>query len=369
MYYLNMWFRENLGLKVVSVLIAACLWAYVMVRENPVVELSLPRARVVMAGVPPGLTVVEFSPEAGEVKITGLRRLVQGLSNAPVLLTVDLSGQAAGTHLVPVSAPTLPQGVTLESFTPATVRVTLDKTVTETHSISVRLRGEPAPGYVFGPPSPTPAEARVTGAASLMARLSGLVAAPDASGLAAATELTRVPVVAVDDQGNALPGLRLDPAEVTVAVAVTRGAATSKTVPVRPQLGKPAPGYQVTNVTAHPDEITVTGGSDALAHLEAAPTESIPIEQVTSTATYKVKVILPEGVKREEEGLIEVTVTVAKRSEVAPAETPPGPASPGPGAASAPPSGPAAPPPPAPPAGPAPPEEGKPPSSRALPGR
>jgi YbbR domain-containing protein len=323
MYYLNMWFRENLGLKIISVLLAVCLWAYVMVRENPVVEVTIAKATIELAP-PPGLTVVECNPETAELRINGPRGVLARLSQAQLMLTVDLTGQEAGTHVLLLRGPHLPRGVTLVSLAPTTVRVTLDKTETETRQITVKLSGEPAPGFVFSPPSATPGEAKVTGAASLLARVSRLVAEADASGVGAATELTKVPVIAVDDQGDTIAGLRVNPAEVSVTVAVTGGSETSKTVPVRPQVGKAAEGYQVKDIVAHPEEVTLTGSPDALARVDSVVTEVIPLEGVTSTVTYKVKVVLPEGVKREGDEPIEVTVTVAKVGEGEPAGTAPG---------------------------------------------
>jgi YbbR domain-containing protein len=368
MYYLNMWFRENLGLKIISLLIAVCLWAYVMVRNDSLADQTFDKARIVLVGVPRGLTVVECNPTVGKVEISGVHRLLQRLSPGQVFLTADVTGQDVGTHTITLAAPTLAQGLEAVTLTPTTVQITLDKTVTETHEITVHLRGEPASGYVFGSPAPSPAEAKVTGAATVLARLGRLVAVADASGLSAATVRTRVSVTAVDDQGNPLPGVRVDPDLITVAVDVIRGSEMTKTVPVHPQLHHAAEGYDLSSVTAHPDEITLSGSPDALAHLDSVATEAIPVEEVTTSGTYQVKPILPEGVKWEGGEQIEVTVTVVKHPSGTPAETTPGAAPPKPAEtpAPAPSPPPAAPPPgsrPAPPSG-----EGQPSPPRTLPG-
>jgi YbbR domain-containing protein len=313
MYYLNMWFRQNLGLKVISVIIAFCLWAYVMVRENPAVTREF-EGRIVIRNTPDGLTVLTCSPQFAKVEVSGLRRLVQGLSPAEMVATVDLSGQDAGEHMAPLTPPDLPPGVSLQSLSPQAVRVVLDRIVTETCPLAVRLHGEPAAGYALGTPQLNRTDAKVTGAASLLGRLSRVVADTDAAGLSATAELTAT-VRAVDEQGEVIEGLQVSPTQVAVVVPVTREAQTTKTVPVRPQTGRPAEGYEVKEVKARPDEVTLTGSPEALAALESVSTEEIPLAGVTDTETYKAKLILPTGVNRIGEGPIEVTVTVAKRAQ------------------------------------------------------
>lgn len=326
MHYLNMWFRQNLGLKIISVFIAFGLWAYVMVRENPAVTREV-EARVVLRNKAEGLTVLGYSPRSVRLELVGLRRLVQDLSPNQMTAVVDLSEKGVGEHTVPVTPPQLPQGVTLQAMVPATVRVVLDRLATETHVLSARLRGEPAAGFALGTPQLSRTEAKVTGAASALARLSQVIAEADVSGLNATSEVT-APVHALDQHGDPIEGLEVSPAQVVVVVPVTRAAQASKTLPVRPQTGTPAEGYEVREITVRPEQVTVTGNPAALAALESVSTEMIPLADLTAKQTYRVKLVLPAGVKRSGEGPIEVTVTVGKRSEAGPGTAPPGRTSP-----------------------------------------
>ena len=354
MRYLNMWFRENLGLKIISVIIAFLLWAHVMAELNGPVAREL-EARIAVINTPKGLTKLRQSPDSAKILVSGPIRQVQNLTLAQRTLAADLSGLGAGEHTVPLKPPNLPTGVRLESVTPATVVVMLDKEVSESRPLTVRLRGEPASGYALGTPQPSRPEAKVTGAASLLARLSRLVAEADASGLDATAERTAT-IRPLDDKGDAIEGLHVSPTEVTVVVPVTRGSQGTKTVPIRPQVGEPAAGYKVTEVTSEPTEITLSGSPAAIGALESISTEMIPIEGLTNAATYDAKVVLPAGVKRVGEGGVKVSVKVVK--------TPEGPGTEAAGAGP-PPSGPAIAPAPegaAKPAGPGPPPPAPPPA-------
>ncbi len=313
MHYLNMWFRQNLGLKIISVFIAFGLWAYVMVRENPAVTREFD-ARVVLRDKAEGLTVLSYSPRSVRVELAGLRRLVQDLSPSQITVAVDLSEKGAGEHTVPVVPPQLPQGVTLRAMVPGTVQVVLDRLMTETHTVSARLRGQPAAGFTLGTPQLSRTEVKVTGAASVLARLSRVTAEADVSGLNATSELS-ASVRALDQNGEVIEGLEVSPAQVAVVVPVTRAAQASKTLPVRPQTGAPAEGYEVREISVRPEQVTVTGSPEALAALESLSTEMIPLADLTAKETYRTKLVLPAGVKRVGEGPIEVTVTVSKHSD------------------------------------------------------
>ncbi len=324
MHYLNALFRDNLGLKIISVLIAAFLWAYVMVRENPAVLRGMP-ARIVLRNVPEDMTVVSYSPQSATVQLSGPRRIVEGLSSAQIVLTADLSGRGAGEHTAALKPSELPQGVTVESLTPATVRVVLDTTVTERHPIEMRLRGKPAKGYTLGTPQPSRTEAQLTGAGSLIARVSRVIAEADVAGLTGTAERPGT-VKPLDDKGNPIDGLRVSPSEITVVVPITRGPEQRKTLKVRPQVGEPGEGYEVVSVSARPAEVTLTGGAEELGALESVDTETISIGGLTSKETRKAKLVLPAGVKRVGEGEIEVTVSVGKKQEPGPpAVAPPSP--------------------------------------------
>lgn len=325
MYYLNMWFRQNLGLKIVSVIIALFLWAYVMVRENPAVVREM-QVRVVLRNVPGELTVVSSSPPSARVVVSGLRRLVEGLSLSQIVLQADLSGRAAGEHTASLKPSELPPGVSVESLSPATVRVVLDKIATETRPLTVSLHGKPATGYTLGTPQSSRAEVQVTGAASLLARVGRVVAEADVTGLSGTAERPAL-VRVLDDNGDPIEGLRVSPTELTVVVPVMRSSQQTKTLPVRPQVGEPATGYKVSEVTARPAEVILVGSPEALEALEAVSTEPIPIAGLTSTETYKATLVLPGGVKREGEGQVQVTISVAKQGAGGPTNQPPAPPS------------------------------------------
>lgn len=242
MHYLHMWFRENLGLKVIAVFIACGLWAYVMVRENPVVVREL-QGRVALRNVPSEYTVVESEPGSARAVLSGPRRLVEGLGPSQIVLEADLTDRKLGENTVSLKPASLPPGVVVESLSPATVRVRLDKTATETRPLRVSLRGEPASGYTLGAPQPSRSEVEVSGAASVLAKVSQVVAEVDAAGLNSTVERTAT-VRALGSNGEHLEGVRVSPSEVNVVVPVTRGRSRRRQCRFAPRSGSPRRGMR-----------------------------------------------------------------------------------------------------------------------------
>ena len=61
---------DNLGLKILSAVIAVALWVYVLDHENPLVTRRVTLS-VLAVGVPQGLQVMEITPDRVEVLLRG----------------------------------------------------------------------------------------------------------------------------------------------------------------------------------------------------------------------------------------------------------------------------------------------------------
>lgn len=86
-----------------------------------------------------------------------------------------------------------------------------------------------------------------------------------------------------------------------------------KTIPVRPRvIGRPAPGFEVTEITSDPGEVRVAGPRSRVQEIESAFTEPISVEAAETTATELVNVGLEDPLLRIEGGS-RVRVTAAVR--------------------------------------------------------
>jgi YbbR domain-containing protein len=90
-----------------------------------------------------------------------------------------------------------------------------------------------------------------------------------------------------------------------------------KTIPVRPRvIGRPAPGFEVAEITSDPGEVRVAGPRSRVQEIESAFTEPISVEGVETTATELVNVGLEDPLLRLEGGSrVRVTATVHEARE------------------------------------------------------
>jgi len=86
-----------------------------------------------------------------------------------------------------------------------------------------------------------------------------------------------------------------------------------KTVPVRPRLiGRPAPGFEVAEITSDPAEVRVAGPRSRVQEIESAFTEPVSVEGAETTAAELVNVGLEDPLLRIE-GSSRVRVTAVVR--------------------------------------------------------
>jgi len=169
--------------------------------------------------------------------------------------------------------------------------------------VRVREQGEVAAGYRAGTPQARPSVVDVQGPASQLDELSSVPVTVDVSG--ATASLTEALPVEV-----AQTGFSVNPGRVTVTVPVTEESPV-KTVPVVVQIsGAPAAGWQIGDITAEPDTVTVYGSPGRLAGISFVDTLPVSLTGYTHELLEEVPLQLPAGVDRVTPDKVTVTVQV-----------------------------------------------------------
>ena len=90
-----------------------------------------------------------------------------------------------------------------------------------------------------------------------------------------------------------------------------------KRIPVRPRvIGRPAPGFEVAEITSDPAEVGVAGPRSRVQEIESAFTEPVSVEGLDRTATERVNVGLEDPLLRLEGGSgVRVTALVREARE------------------------------------------------------
>jgi YbbR domain-containing protein len=223
---------------------------------------------------------------------------------------VDLSDVTPGTGpvSVPVQLQSVDPRVRVVDFQPQVVTVELD--IVDRRTVPVEVEHGEVPANVkLGTITVEPAEVEVVGPASVISR----VVAARANVIIQSSGIDvdqNVELVPVDDVGDAVAQVDLDPPAARVTIPVSSDSQT-RTLPVSPQVtGSPAAGFEISSVTVEPAIITVEGDLDELEALASIDTEPISVVGFSTSETVDAGLALPTGVVALDAEQVRVTVGI-----------------------------------------------------------
>lgn len=318
--------RNNLGMKLFSLLLAIIIWGVVHNQADPLVE----RRRTVMVeavDVPPQLAVASIDPAEVMVTIRGRMSDFSRLDFSNFRLVASVAGTGVGVQSAQLKIEGLPSNLEIRQMSRTMARVELDAVITATRPVHISVRGRPAEGFTADAMTVRPNEATISGPSSHVQNVARVVAEVDLSGRST-SEAAQVTLVARDASSLPVSGVQIDPPVASVMVQLRQ--VNSKTVPVVPIIANAPAGLDIVSVTVKPTVVTLAGSAGALANTASVQTAPVDLHGVGSGRTYTVPLRLPSGLNTLGAASAQVTVVTAKAespaaTQGAPAEpsTPP----------------------------------------------
>lgn len=317
------WLTHNLGLKLLSLLLALALWVMVINNENPVetrsytVSITYQNQEAVAEA---GMQVENWTELTGTrvtVRVRGPRISLDRLSAAKekIAATVDLNrALMASDYSQAISVPvevslnvSSSDSLVVDSRTPSAVAVQLEEVQTVELPVTVEVQGEPADGYQLQEPVVSPATVQVTGGTSDVERVAQVTARVTAEDLQD-EEVYLVELMAFDSQGNPVNDVTMDPAFAEVTL---RSSELRQITLVGAVSGTPATGFVVESVTVDPATVWVTGEAEALEDLDRLELPALDVTgtQANVSRSFLLQSLLPEGVVLAEGSQSTATVT------------------------------------------------------------
>ena len=164
------WLGKNLGLKLLSLLLACLLWALVVGEQKVDVILTAP----VELPLPPSMALINEPVDAVEIHLRGPRTLVTALTPRDIVLTSVPAKLAEGETVISVRPESVrvPRGIQVVDVTPRRIRVLVDAVGEREVDVSPRVEGRPADGFVVRHVKALPARIGLVGPKSELRRLS-----------------------------------------------------------------------------------------------------------------------------------------------------------------------------------------------------
>ena len=208
-------FRHHLGLKFISLVLAALIW--LIVSGEQIVERAL-RIPLEFTNLPSQLEIVGDAPNVVDVRVRGSAGSLSRIPAGELVAVIDLRAARSGRRLFHLTSGDVrtPFGVEVVQVTPASIAMNFEASASKVVPIVPGIEGDPAPGYVVGTVTADPPTIEVVGPVSALRQLTEAITEPvsvaDASG-----PVNESVTVGVPD-----PAVRLrDPQSARVSVAIS----------------------------------------------------------------------------------------------------------------------------------------------------
>ena len=309
-------FTRNIGLKIVALVFAVLLWAYVLVALNPVRSKSIDDVPITLEGytdlLSRNLILVNSDLGLADVEVNATITNHADLDASRVNCRASLGTiSAAGTYRLPLSATVQSNLGTVINVDPRTVTVEVDNLVVKTVPVKLELTGTLPEGYeVVG--ESMASTITIEGAARYIQPVVRAVATVDLTGRTENLEES-VDVVFYDKNDNELTVVTRS--QNTPNVTVRLSLSAFKRVSIQHSVSLADATYFSLTSEVSPSTVVIYGDSDVLAGISAVSTQSLVLPAEEGIVTRDLPLELPDGVslKRGQSSSVTVSAVVTER--------------------------------------------------------
>jgi len=313
---------RNIGLKVLSVILAAILWLVITNVDDPVMTEDFTNVTVeilhedAITSLDQVYEVLEG--ETIDFTVAARRSIADNLTSSDFRVTADfekLSDVYAVT--INISCPRYADDVTVTDGLYQVMKVNLEELEEKHYKVNVVQKGEPAEGYYIAEKAANTI-LRVSGPKSKMERIKDVIVEVDVTEISGSFRTTEEPK-ALDEEGMEIDATNLSFSEPKVTINI--GVYKTKKIDLQIiATGKPAKGYVMTNIEYEPKKIEVAGEKDVLEHISSLTfTENITGARKNIEKEISLQEQLGEGiilVGENQTAVINITIEKEETKEI-----------------------------------------------------
>lgn len=290
--------KNNLNIKILSLLIAIMIWSYVMGIENPQIT-SYHRGVSVQAKgeeILNGKGLVLEKPFSADVSVqlSATKAELSNIKTKNIIAEVDLSNLESGESRVPVhvSIHGQPGKAEIKDVEPSSIIVNVEKIVSKNLPIEVKILGTVAAGYVLEDVKPVFGYVRVTGSESAIENIKTVTAYADISGKTKSFT-TNSDIEILDENGVDVENIEKNNKKADINITIYK----SKAVTIEPIFsGKLAENQTLEDLKVNPSEIVIKGPEEKIDNIVKITTNPIEYEKLKGSDKYPVTLNLPTGI-------------------------------------------------------------------------
>lgn len=302
--------RKNINLKILSLVFAILLWAYVSFVQNALtgVFAEVDITGIEINNIPKNAVVLDL-PDKATVKIKGSPKVINNIRPDEFKAYVDLSGKKAGENVVKINVDP-PPGVEIVDIIPKTARLNIDRKDVRSFAVKTKTIGSLPVGYNLGNISLSANNVLIEGPKTELDKIKDVYVMPSIQD-AKIDFVQKIEPAAYNINGVILKNVDIKPNFIFVTVSVKSNLAT-KLVPVEAALsGSVKNGFEIDMIKLYPLSVMVQAPQDI--KVEKIFTKNININNLDKNYTTEVDLEVPEKVNLLTGGKVKLEIVIKPR--------------------------------------------------------
>lgn len=259
---------RNIGLKILSIILAAILWLVITNVEDPVTTKFFDNIPVQVMNEDElkklGQVYEIIEGKTIDFTVSARRTVKENLTSSDFRVTADLANLSdLNTVTIKITCPRYGDRVTITNVSTQVMKIEREEVAEDRFSVNVKIKGEPSDNYYVYEKSVTRLLS-VSGPKSKIENINQIVVEVDVTGMAKSFAIDEKPK-ALDEKGEEIENLNFGVDTVTAEIKMYPTKVIDlQIIPT----GKPAYGYVMTTPDFEPKSIKVAGTGSALKKID-----------------------------------------------------------------------------------------------------
>lgn len=302
-------FKSNLLVKIFAIIAAILLWVFV-VNEGFRVDYLEKEVPVKAYNMQEDLALASDLGKV-KIKIRAPEKVWQKISqNNTLEAYVDLRTFDFGEYDVEIKISSQDAQVQILEKEPKKVRVALEPITSAKKEISVVVKGAAGDGYYPGAVNFSPKEAEVRGAATILSKISKVLAEVELKGETSDTKIRTI-LKAVDAENQEIKNIIISPTEIEVLAPIFKESGVRE-VGIKPKVvGEPASGFWVESAAVAPATVSISGPAEKISGINSLETKDVSVAGLKESTSRIVDLKLPNDGIKISQSQVKVTIKIS----------------------------------------------------------
>lgn len=287
---------NNLGIKLLSILLSLVLWLIVMNYEDPQTTRSFSGVEVTKRNEKV-ITSVNKAIEYREgenitVRVKGKRSVLDRMNTSSIKAYADLEKKSI-TGAVDINVE-LPDGVSLVEKTPNMMMINLENVITVQKEVRPKMDGRPADGYIYLDPIITPNNIEIKGPESKIRLIYSVTVPVNIAGATSDVTLYGSPNI-LGESNEKINAVSSGTDQVKIEVPIEKLKKINLIEKIERNV---ADGYELIGIKLSQDTVSVYGKESIINGISNVVISNIDLSTMTKDTELKINLetLLPEGV-------------------------------------------------------------------------